>query len=115
MYFGERKISDEEKEILRKLLSPIFTYHEIIDTQERLELNHESAFEKATKEYSLALAKEYHKKISSVLKNIFICEDRELLRVIYDKLYFQITHAPDQQDYTYDYFCLVNICKKILN
>ena len=115
MYFGDKKIPEERKEKLCKLLQPLFTYHEIIDRQERFEINNESALEKASREYSFLLAKEYHRKILKELDYQPICEERETLRVIYDKMYKQLTLPVNEQDWTYDYLCLVNACRKILN
>jgi hypothetical protein len=115
MYHEYRKIQYRDKVELLTLLTPLFTYHEIIDTQERYELNHESPLEKASREYSLSLAKEYNKRIHRILMNNFICEERELLRVVYEKMYSQLILPVSERDPTYDYLILINICKKILS
>lgn len=114
MLFENDKIFRELKNELRNLFSPLFTFINIIETQERFQNIEESELDRAMRQKSLSLLIYNHSKILRLLKTIPTCEEEHLLRLTYEKMFQEMMKSDKQKDYSYNYMCLINICKNIL-
>lgn len=114
MIFENDKLFGETKNELRNLFLPLFTYINLVETQDRFHDTEENELDRAMRQKSFSLLTFNHSKILRLLKSIPTCEEEHLLRLIYEKMFHEIIKFGKQKDYSYNYMCLVSICKNIL-
>lgn len=110
---------EEIRNQLNLRIQPLFSYWEMIDFQERHEINTESLLEINLKKKCFQLFLENHYIIRNLLDELEYSPIKSTLKLIYEKVHAETLKYFNQNfskvDYTYDYYHLMLMFKKLLN
>lgn len=103
------KPQDVVREDLIDALEPLFSYWYLYDTIQQY--NNVSDEEKLQAVTTLNIIKRNYGKVMSLIEDIMIENDKYLMLLIYEKIYFESHH---RTDYRIDCFCLSNKLKELV-